>query len=200
MLSAIQQLRENIERGRAVNGLYLALNQLATPVLDTTDLLRTQIVMAVSALDHYIHELTCLGMLEVFDGKRQSTDAFLRFQVTIEAAMTGLTGLSGNTWFETEIRKRHGHLTFQHPDRIADAVRRFSPCHLWPSVASQMGVTVQEVRGSLRLIVDRRNKIVHEADLDPSYPGLRWPISPADATDTVDFIQEVCEAIHLVVT
>ena len=55
MLSAIQQLRENMDRVRAFGGLYEALGQLTTPIVDATDLLRMQSVMAVSALDHYIH-------------------------------------------------------------------------------------------------------------------------------------------------
>ena len=200
MLIAIQQFQENMERVRAVGGLYEALHQLTTPALDATDLLRTQIVMAVSALDHYIHEITRLGMVEIYSGLRPSTPAFLRFQITMDAALKGLRGTSGSGWLEMEIRERHGYLAFQHPDRIADAVRLFSPCTLWPSVASHLGRADQDVRNELRLIVDRRNKITHEADLDPSYPGSRWPISRSDSTRAVDFIRDVCEAIHSVVT
>lgn len=199
MLSAIQQFRENMERVRAIGGLYEALRQLTTPAVDVTDLLRTQIVMSVSALDHYIHEITRLGMVEIYDGTRPSTNAFLRFQVTMDAALTGLHGTSGSAWLDTEIREKHGYLAFQHPDRIADAVRLFSPCTLWPSVALHLGMTDQDVKNELRLIVDRRNKITHEADLDPSYPGSRWPISRSDSTRAADFIQNVGEAIHSVV-
>lgn len=201
MLRAIEQFRANMERARVLGGLYEALGQLTTSAVDATDLLRAQIVMAVSALDHYIHEITRVGMLEVYDGVRPPTNAFLRFQVTMDAALTGLTGVSGNTWFETEIRERHGYLAFQHPDRIADAVRLFSSDPLWPSVAAQLSLSVPDVKDRLRLIVERRNKIVHEADLDPSYLGVmvRLPISPADSTSAVEFIQEVCEAIHAVV-
>ena len=199
MLSAIEQFAEDIERVRAIGGLYGALDQLAAPALDETDLLRAQFVMAVSALDRYIHEITRVGMLEVYGGVRPPTNAFLRFQVTMDAAMTGLAGSSGSIWLETEIRERHGFVAFQHPDRIADAVRLFSSCELWPSVASHLGLTVQEVKSELGLIVERRNKISHESDLDPNFPGVRWPISPVDSANAVDFIREVCEAIHTVV-
>lgn len=200
MLSAIRQFRANMDRVRALGGLYEALGQSTTPIVDVTDLLRAQIVMVVSALDHYIHSITRIGMLEVYDGKRPPTNAFSRFQVTIDAAMTGIAGSSGNAWFETVIRESQGHLAFQHPDKIPDAVRLFSLCELWPSVASHLGLTVPDVKNRLRLIVDRRNKIAHEADLDPDYPGSRWPISPSESTDAVDFVQDVCEAIHAVVT
>ena len=183
---------------RALGGLYAALYRLTTPAVDATDLLRAQIVLAVSALDHYVHEITRLGMLKVFNGVRPRTKAFLRFQVTMAAAMAGLAGGGGssNSWFEDEIREKHGYLAFQDPDKIADAIRLFSSCNLWPSVSSKLGLSVQDVKNHLRLIVDRRNKIVHEADLDPSYPGTRWPIYSDDVADTVDFIEKVCEAIH----
>ena len=199
MQNAILQFRANMERVRVIGGLYDAIGHLTTPAVDATDLLRTQIVMAVSSLDHYIHEIARIGMLEVHTGQRPLTPAFQRFQVKMENVRLGLHDPRLNAWFETEIRETHGYLAFQHPDKIAEAVRLFSSCELWPSVASELGLTTQDIKTRVRLIVERRNKIAHEADLDPSYPGSRWPISASDATSTVDFIQEICEAIHTVV-
>jgi len=46
------------------------------------------------------------------------------------------------------------------------------------------------------LIVDRRNQIAHEADLDPTNPGARWPINALLVDDTVDFIEKVGDAIY----
>ena len=203
MLSPIEQFRENTDRVKSLGGLHTAFGQLTTPAVDLTDLLRAQIVMIVSALDHYIHEITRVGMLEVYDGERSRTGAFLRFQVTLDAAMKGISESSenGNGWLDTEIRERHGYLAFQRPDNIADAVRLFSSCELWPSVAAQLNLTPDDVKNRLRAIINRRNQIAHEADLDPSYPGTgsRWPISPSDIANTLDFILDVCEAIHSVV-
>lgn len=199
MQSAIQQLRVNIERVRAIGGLYEALGHLTTPAVDASDLLRTQIVMAVSALDYYIHEIARVGMLEVYSGQRPQTAAFQRFQVTMDNVLIGLSAPGANTWLETEIREKHGYLSFQNPDRIADAVRLFSSCELWSSVASQLGMTVEDAKTQRQLIVDRRHKIVHEADIDPSYPGSRWPISSTDSVYAVDFLHNLCEAIHSVV-
>ena len=66
--------------------------------------------MAVSALDYYVHEVTRLGMVEIYNGVRPSTHAFLRFQVTVDAALTELHGTNGSAWLETEIREKHGYL------------------------------------------------------------------------------------------
>ena len=201
MLNPIEQFRENIARVRALGGLHTAFDSVTTPAVDLTDLLRAQLVMIVSALDHYIHEITRVGMLEVYDGARPQTHAFLRFQVTMGAAMTGISTPSENEWLDIEIREKHGYQAFQHPDNIANAVRLFSSSELWPSVAAKLNLTVEETKNRLRAIVNRRNQIVHEADLDPSYPGAgnRWPISPSDVSGALEFIANVCEAIHAVV-
>ena len=199
MLRSIEQLREDIGRVRAMGLLYEALEHVAVPDLDESDLLRAQFVMAVSALDRYIHEITRVGMLESYEGKRPCTNAFLRFQVGMKSIIGGLDESSGNAWFEAEIRERHGYQAFQHPERIADAVRLFSACELWASVATQLGLNPQIVKSELRLIVERRNKIAHESDLDPSVPGSRWPISLAETESATGFIHEICEAIHIIV-
>lgn len=201
MLNILQQFRENIERVRALGGLYDVLSQQATSALDLTDLLRSQIVMAVSALDHYVHEITRVGMLEVYSGKRPQTPAFLRFQVTMEATLQGIVAGQGNDgWLDEEIRKKHGYLAFQHPDRIADAIRLFSSCTLWISVASELNSEVENVKTELQLIVDRRNQIAHEADLDSRTPGgNRFVISRSDTERIIGFIQNVGEAIYVVV-
>lgn len=200
MLSPIEQFRENITRVQVLDGVHTALDNTTTTALDLTDLLRAQIVMIVSALDLYIHEITRIGMLEVYNGQRPQTDAFLRFQVTLESAMEGIAKPQVGEWLDVEIRERHGHLSFQDPDNIADAVRRFSSCELWPSVATQLNLDVRDIKTQLSAIVKRRNQIVHEADLDPSYPGTvtRWPISPANVASTLKFIRDVCEAIGIV--
>lgn len=200
MQVAINQFRSNITKVKDLGGLHQALTQLTTTVLDTSDLLRAQIVMAVSALDNYIHEVTRLGMLEVYDGLRTSTPSFDKFQVSIDSVRAHSVAGSCNAWFESEIREKHSFLSFQHPDRIAAAIRLFSSVLLWPSIAAHLHMKTDDVKTRLRLIVDRRNKIVHEADSDPSYPGVRWPISERDVTSAISFIETLCEAIHTVIS
>ncbi len=199
MLSCITQFRENISRVRTLGGLYCALDSLTTPLIDGSDILRSQIVLSVSALDHYIHAITRTGMLEVFSGKRQATDAYLKFPVSANVLMASNSGSSGIDLFEEEIRERHSFLSFQQPDKVADAIRLFSLCKLWEEVGAIMGSTPTEIKTRLKLIVDRRNKIAHEADLDPSFPGVRWPITSSDADSVTDYISELCETIHAVV-
>jgi len=138
-------------------------------------------------------------MLEVYSGKRPTTNAFLRFPVSADVLVASNSGSSGIALFEEEIRKRHSFLAFQQPDKVADAIRLFSPCRLWEEVGAIIGSTPTDIKTRLQLIVDRRNKIAHEADLDPSFPGVRWPISSSDADSVTDYISGLCEAMHTVI-
>lgn len=198
MQTALDQFRLNINRVRNISGLYTSIRGMTTSALDVSDLLRIQLVMGVSALDHYIHEVTRIGMLEIFSGRRASTPAFLRYDISLDSVLQAVTPGSSGTWLDTEIRTRHGYLSFQQPDKIADAIRLISPVDLWNSLGSSLEDTPQNLKTRLRLIIDRRNKITHEADVDPTYPGsgVRWPINETLVKDSVDFVERLCEALH----
>lgn len=106
---------------------------------------------------------------------------------------------NNTTWLENEIRERHSYLSFQQPDKIAEAIKLISDKRLWQEVASIMGRTDQNIKQELSLIVDRRNKIAHEADIDPSYNlGNRWNINETLVNNAVDFLEKLVAAIHQV--
>ena len=199
MQAAIDQFRRNIQRVRNLGSIYQTLNSPTTQALDLSDLLRSELVMAVSALDHYIHELVKLGILEAYRGNRARTDALLRFQITLSSALESLNTQGGDGWLEDQVRTSHSYRSFQTPDNIAEAIRLVSDVQLWDSVAAQMSATPRDVRARLGLIVNRRNQIAHEADVDPSYAGGLWPIDFSETDEAVTFIEGLAQAIYAIV-
>lgn len=196
MQKASEVFHGNLERVRALHGLFRSLSNQVTPALDLTDLLRAELVLTVSALDQFVHQLTLTGMLEIWDGQRPLTATYQRFQVPLGDAAVFSSPAAGRSRLEIEIRERHGYLAFQQPDKIADAIRHVSGVDLWKEVGAMIGNSPNDVRAKLRLIVERRNKIAHEADIDPSFPGQRWPISALDVEDTLGFVENVGGAIY----
>jgi len=197
MNKAIEEFRTSMDRVRHLGGLHEAMSSLTTSAVDASDLLRAQLVLGVSALDYYIHEVTVLGMVAVFEGRRPPTPAFLKYRVAMDSVLSGTSSACG--WFESDIRERHSYLSFQQPDKIADAIRLFSDVKLWENVALQLAIPEQDVKARLKLIVDRRNKIAHEADIDPSFPNMRWPISKPDVDQSLAYIAQICESIYVAV-
>jgi hypothetical protein len=192
---ALAQFEQNIDRARHLVELEASLGAIVTGVMDLSDLLRAALVQGVSALDHFVHETVREGMLEILDGSRPLTPAYEAFVVPMRVVNTALGAPGRPDWLEDAVRMSHGWQSFQHPDKIRDAMKLISPMKLWPEVADHLGMDTKSVKTKLELIVDRRNKIAHEADMDPTYPGTRWPIDQAMVTDALEFLVSVATAI-----
>lgn len=195
MQSALNQFRANIERVRSIHQLYLSLSLSVMPVLDVSDLLRAEIVLIVSALDHFIHELARQGMIEVWKGARSATPSFEKFPVTLNTTRLIAAGIGGEGALDAEIRSAHSWRSFQRPDSIADAIRLFCTVDLWRVVAVDLGTSPADLKSRIGLLVDRRNKIAHEADIDPSFPNQRWTIDRTVAEDGTAFVERLGESI-----
>ncbi|MBD2008090.1 HEPN domain-containing protein [Microcoleus vaginatus ZQ-A3] len=198
MQSAIDLFRISMARVRDLIAVHNSLKAQASSVLDLSDMLRAALVLAVSALDYYIHEVVRIGMLEIHQGLRSEPPGFSRFQISLGSARAGINaGQNIDSWLEDEIRQRHSYKSFQQPEAIADAIRLISDKKLWEEVSTNMGSPARSIKQQLSLIVDRRNKIAHEADIDPTLSiGDRWPIDELLVNDAVDFIEQVVESIH----
>jgi hypothetical protein len=198
MQTALDQFDQNLRRAKELGSLFEVVQSMTTSALDLTDILRAEIVQAVSSLDHFIHELVRMGMIEIAEGKRPQTKAYERFQVPTSAIESAIQGVPHAKWLGEAIRESHGWQSFQQPDKIAEAIKLISPIKLWDEVAKVLKSTAQNVRDDLQIIVDRRNKISHEADTDPANPGFRWPITPDLANYVVSFIDALVRAIFTV--
>ncbi|MGK7955036.1 MAG: HEPN domain-containing protein [Crocosphaera sp.] len=246
MQSAIEQFRVSIKRVRDLIALHNSIKVQSTSALDLSDILRSALVLTVSALDYYVHEVVTLGMLEIYRGQRSepnpsrntSKSAFSRFKVSLGGASQDrkialdiaswleteiqqnygfevlehpdtisnllpmisnsmVNRLNNTVWLEAEIRESLGYQSFQQPKKIADAIRLISDKKLWDEVANNMNKSAADIKQQLTLIVDRRNKIAHEADINPTYNiGDRWPIDEILVGETVAFIEDVVENIH----
>lgn len=190
----LEQFRENSARVGSLISLYKVLTQQVTPAVDLSDMLRAALVLAVSAVDHYVHEIVRIGMLDTSLGKRPSTPAFLRFQISMASVKEALSSSSGD-WLDNEIRRQHGWQSFQRSSKVADAIRLISEIQLWDEVAMSIGTSAALVKEQLDLIASRRDKIAHEADMDPSSPGSRWPIDEALVRDAAEFLEKVVISI-----
>jgi hypothetical protein len=191
---AFSQFLTNIEEVRKTHLISTSINVPTSSIVDTSPILRSCIVLSISAIDHLIHELTIIGMCEIFNGTRSLTNKFNEFNVSL-GVMSSLTAVPPLITFESEIRRRLGWQTFQRPDKIKDAIALFNSIQLWQQVSVTMADTEQNIKNRLNLIVDRRNMIAHEADIEPIYKTKRT-INDADVTGTIDFIEKLGTTIY----
>lgn len=178
---------------------YLEAN--VTSALRPDEILRAEWAARVSTLDLYVHELVAQGMLHTIVGARPQAAAFSKFQIDVDLlVMPNVVNFQSK--IDLQIRSKLERRTFQLPDDISEGVRYISNVELWNSVALADGATEQakvahskSIRAQLTQIVNRRNKIVHEADLQPAIPRTPWPISRADLTTVRSFIEKIVRFI-----
>lgn len=190
---------QNVTYVRNLVGLARALAGTTTPAVDLSDLLRASLVLLVSAFDTYVHERVRAGMLEAHRGVTPQTPSFAAFSVSMSAVGAALADTTSDAWLETEIRRQHGLKSFQKAEKVAEALRLVSTLPVWDSVAADLGIPAKDLRIRLDLIVDRRNQIAHEADLDPT-TGLRWPISDGDVEASISFVEQLVDSLERTIT
>ena len=195
MQAAYEKFCYSIQRIEDLHSVHTALSAKLTEAIDLSDILRAEIVLTISAFDFFLHEITRLGMIECFLGVRERSQGFQRFLIPMRSAVA----LDLN-FFELEVREKHRFQSFQQPDKVADAIRNFSDVPLWANVANFLNQDASQVKLSLSLIVDRRNKIAHEADKSVVFPHDLWPIDKDTVLENINTIRKIGAAIFDVVT
>ncbi|PDT89178.1 hypothetical protein CO669_16585 [Bradyrhizobium sp. Y36] len=182
------------------------MNNVA-PVVQSDDLLRAEWAMRVSALDLYVHEVVAQNLLKIFQGARPVCPGYSKLQISSDTLMrihASGPGHASDTAFDLEIRTRLARATYQFPDDIADGIRMVSPIELWNEIVRHHGaaapaivkVQASALKGELTQVVNRRNKIVHEGDLQPGIPRTPWTITRQDVDEVKAVIEKIVTGIE----
>lgn len=181
-------------------GLYEYLSTNKIP-LDPSDLLRWQWVLAVSALDKYIHDIVAAGMVEQYLNARPTTPKFDAFQLSMKVISDISNAPVPELEFKNEVVRKNSYLAFQEPDKIADALSFiWNESQKWTIISRNMATPIDSttLKTKLKNIVLRRNQIVHEGDcLSTNMPLNQQPITLSDTQDVINFITELVEAIDI---
>ncbi len=209
MASALSIFNDAWQRCDVYSLTHAYFSNRVTTVVKSEELLRAEWVARVSALDLYIHEIITQKMLEIFLGTRPITPSYDKFMLpheTVDRIRSSTTKEETASAFDLEIRRQLGFKTYQTHESIAEGLRLISNIELWNTIASEMGATTLQItkkakalRGQLNAIIDRRNKIAHEGDIQPITPREPWPISPNDLITVKSFIENLVFSIDRVI-
>ncbi len=196
MIRAHNKFNENLQRVRDIGAIYTTLEGMVRSTVDISDILRSQLVLSVSAFDAFIHDVVRIGVCEIISGQRSLPLGLDKLLVSIGTCIKLLNDEDYLIHIEEEILKRHSFQTFQHPDNVSSVLKIIYDPPIWEKVSQKAGFSdAASVKRKLSLIVERRNKIAHEADCIPSAPGSRWPIETSSINESVEFIQSIGDAI-----
>jgi hypothetical protein len=197
------------QRCAEIQTLHNYLAGKLTPAISVDELLRAEWVARVSALDLYVHELVAQNMVKIFEGTRNGCPGFSKFHCSSDTLLrikNAVTQAEASAAFDLEVRSKLNRVSYQLPEDIADGIRLVSGSELWNEIALAKGATAatkgalaKNLKKNLSIIVERRNKIAHEGDLQPAIPRTPWPITRADVSYVAGFIEDLVRTIDKVV-
>lgn len=201
MLNAKGVFHKNIQQANELGVLYNQLSNMVPIPQQFDDLLRSQIVNAVSAFDKLMHDLIRIGMVRIFESRRQSTGKYLSEAIAIQHLPGLATGAvpPPPVRFEEIVREKLSKLSLQDPTKIADGLSYiWNENQKWQQIALGLGMTDEDAKRKQKLIITRRNAIVHEADLDP-VTNQKQTITQSEATDISSFLlalgNRICDLV-----
>jgi len=197
------------QRCAEIETLHTYLAGKLTPALSADELLRAEWVARVSALDLYVHELVAQSMMKIFEGTRIACPGFSKFHCSSDTLLRikhAATPADASAAFDLEVRSKLSRVTYQFPEDIAEGIRLVSGIELWNEIALAKGATAatkgtlaKSLKKDLSLIVERRNKIAHEGDLQCFTPRTPWAITRADIVYVAGFIDDLVRTIDKIV-
>jgi len=177
--------RSSIVRSKALCDLqdYLAKNY--SGALDSTDMLRASLVLSVSAFDYLVHEIIRIETIRRFKLKR-SID---RINIPFNILNSDVSDIE--TRLDAHVREVNSYKSFVDPGKFSEAIGCFVSTP-WEKIATEMGISADQIKSRVRAIYRWRNRIAHEADINPVLSGIElWPIDKFDVVSAIRDIEGV---------
>ena len=183
---------------RAVYTLMIDKVPLLQGQLD--EVLRAQLVQTVSSFDTFIHDCVRIGIVRQFVNSGLSSNSLKNYPIPYDdfCAINAIPNINDKALYLSGVIKRiNTKDSYQSPVSVEYALGLIGVDKLWTRVSPGMRMTANDVKLKLANIVNRRNKIAHESDLDALGLSLN-PITLAEVDDVLTFIYGlVIQIFHL---
>ena len=186
--------RKNINE---MHWLHLRLEGMV-PTLDLSDILRSEYVLIVSAFDCYLHDVVLQGMSDMFSGTRVEVNNFKDFCIpmsTVKQLLATSDISVREDIYNASVKKILSKDSYQSPKSVEFALSMVNLTKAWSKIGQKIGMKAEDVRTTLGLIILRRNKIAHEADIENLISMKKTEIERADVEEVIDFLNKIVLAI-----
>jgi hypothetical protein len=194
----LAQFKSELSRARDLVGLGQSLGIMTHGRVDASDIFRAALTQGVAALDAYIHGVVLDRAVDVVLGRAAGAGAGAKVGLhfmAIQSIVTAATAADQELAARTHVAQRLSLETFQRPDDVAKGFAMVGISKIWSNAFTDPSSAMT----ALSLVVQRRNKIVHQCDSDPVTPGTLIPLSDTDALDAIATVEATVTAIDAVI-
>lgn len=183
-----------IDTCQEINAVYSYLQSNHVEALSIDSILRAEFVLLVSALDFYIHQIVCHKIVhDFFNGILVCEENLISMSV-IQQLDRATDQPSKEQILYASLKKRLSKDSFQSSRNIEYALGLIGKKKIWSALSNVMGDTADNIKNTLDLIVQRRNQIAHEADIE-IHTGTYRPISQSTVDDCRAFLSTLVTSI-----
>lgn len=186
---------KNIESVLIIDSIF---NYMKSQVkaFDITELLRAEFVLIVSALDFYIHGIVREGLMEQLHntGSCNANTLCIPFS-TVKVLLHIDSEEERIQILGEQIKSITSKDSYQAPHAIEKALGMIDVKKIWTLISKSSDKSAEDIRNTLSIIVNRRNKIAHEADID-SITGEKTDITTIEIRECLDFVTDFVDAVE----
>ena len=201
MSKPIDNFHLQIIEVKKLNDIFQYSQHVLTTGIDISGILRAQIVFSVSALDNYVHNIVLFGVASILRNKKPLPISFGKLTLGLDSVnmlMNDSEVIDTYALIEEKIKHNLSWKSFQHPDKIAEALRIICDKKIWNELENMMKIPAKSIKEQLQLIVKRRDSIAHEADFD-IVNQCQYTINSGDVKTAVNFIISLVYMIDSIV-
>ena len=192
----------NLQNVKKMHWLHEQLSKVV-PAMDLSDILRAEYVLIVSAFDCYVHDVVLQGMANMFSGSKPDSRTYNEFCLPMSAVKQLLVSTDSairESIFNVSVKKLLAKDSYQSPKSVEYAMNLINLKNVWHKVGLKLSMPSKDVVLKLGLIIQRRNKIAHEADIHDLVSMDKTPIDRSDVDDTFAFLDQIVAAIEEIQT
>lgn len=198
---AYENFNRNIQSCKDMIGLYEIIS-IELPFLQdkAKDVLRSVIVLSVSALDTFLHDFYRTEIVESFLENSNYSIDFKKISINI-ALIKNLnnsnTDNEKRNLLAEELRNIQKTDTYQSPKSIEYIFTNLGISKIWSEIEKigVLNLSAKDIKEELGLIIDRRNKISHESDWD-YFTQEKYDITKESSQNVVEFIDNFVTSIN----
>ena len=202
MLKAIQLFRSNRSRILDLGAIYdLWVGKAPMLQKHLDEVLRAQVVLTVSAFDTFIHDCVRIGITRQFVSSGTLSNSLKGFPIPYEdfQAINSLATMTDKAlYLDGVIKKVNSKDSYQSPASVEYALGLLGISNVWTKLSPGMKMPASDIKAELANIVNRRNKIAHESDMDALGVSLN-PITKVEVMHVLSFTYGLAINVYLIV-
>ena len=185
----------NIESVLIIDSIFQYMD-LQITAFDISELLRAEFVLIVSALDFYVHGVVREGLVDQLNNIDDCNANTLCIPFsTVKVLLHIDSEEERKRVLSEQIKMITSKDSYQAPRAIEKALGMIGVKKVWNKISDFSGQPAENIRNTLSIVINRRNKIAHEADID-FLTGEKTVITPTDIKECLEFVTGFIDAIE----